>query len=84
MIDISPKLGNNNPERVIDMANKTPESKLQANARYNAKFQLIPFRVKEDGSDGFTRQDLIEAAEAAGMSMNAFIIDAILERMRHY
>jgi len=65
-------------------ANKTPESKLQANARYDEQFERIPFRVHKDGSDGFTRQDLIEAAEAAGMSMNAFIVDALLERLRHY
>jgi predicted HicB family RNase H-like nuclease len=63
---------------------KTPESRLQANARYHEKFERIPFRFRKDGSDGFTRQDLIEAAEAAGMSMNAFIIDALLERLRHY
>jgi len=63
---------------------KTPESHLQANARYDEKFERIPFRVRKDGTDGFTRQDLIEAAEAAGMSMNAFIIDALLERLRHY
>ena len=50
--------------------------------RYNAKtYVSITFRVKKDGSDGFTADDLRNAAERDGMSLNAWIIDLIRENI---
>lgn len=50
--------------------------------RYNAKtYASITFRVKKDGSDGFTADDLRNAAERDGMSLNAWIIDLIRENI---
>lgn len=50
--------------------------------RYNAKtYASITFRVKKDGSDGFNADDLRNAAERDGMSLNAWIIDLIRENI---
>jgi len=83
MIDNPLKIPHNEPRKEGNniMANKTPESKLQATARYHAKFEQIPFRVRTDGSDGITRESIAQAAEQAGESMNTFIIEAIRQRM---
>lgn len=81
MIDISPKLGNNIPERVIDMANKTRESKLRATERYHEKLERVVFRLHNDGSDGYLKSDIEKAADAVGESMNAYIIEAVRRRM---
>jgi len=82
MIDNPLKIPHNESRKEGNiMANKTPESKLQATARYHAKFEQIPFRVRTDGSDGITRESIAQAAERAGESMNTFIIEAIRQRM---
>ena len=82
MFDIPAQIQHNEPRKEGNiMANKTPESKLQATARYHAKFEQIPFRVRTDGSDGITRESIAQAAERAGESMNTFIIEAIRQRM---
>lgn len=82
MFDISAEIQHNESRKEGNiMANKTPESKLQATARYHAKFEQIPFRVRTDGSDGITRETIAKAAERAGESMNTFIIEAIRQRM---
>ena len=83
MFDISAGIHHNISERkeADTMANKTPESKLQATARYHAKFEQIPFRVRSNGSDGITRETIAKAAEQAGESMNTYIIEAIRQRM---
>jgi predicted HicB family RNase H-like nuclease len=83
MFDIPDRIPHNISERkeADTMENKTPESKLQATARYHAKFEQIPFRVRLDGSDGITRETIAKAAEQAGESMNTYIIEAIRQRM---
>lgn len=82
MFDIPAQNPHNDPRKEGNiMANKTPESKLQATARYHAKFEQIPFRVRTDGSDGITRETIAKAAERAGESMNTYIIEAIRQRM---
>ena len=48
---------------------------------YNRKtYDAITFRLKRDGSDGVTREQ-IQAAAAAGQSVNAWIIDAIRDKL---
>ena len=64
--------------------NKTAESKLQTNARYHGKFDRVFFRLAKDGSDGLTPDMIKEAAAAKGQSVNAYIIEAIKQRMARY
>lgn len=50
----------------------------EVKTRYEAKkYHKILVRVKQDGSDGFTRDQIESAAKQAGMSTNAWIIEAI-------
>lgn len=50
--------------------------------RYNAKaYQPVTFRIRQDGSDGITAETIKAAAEAAGMSVNAWIIEAIRDKL---
>lgn len=49
---------------------------------YNKRnYQNISFRLKLDGSDGVTADDIRAAATAAGMSVNQWIIEAIKDRL---
>ena len=49
-------------------------------ARYEAKaYRKYTIRVRQDGKDGFTPDQLETAATAAGMSVNALIVEAIKE-----
>ena len=51
-------------------------------AAYNKRnCQAITFRVKLDGSDGVTKETISQAAERDGMSVNAWIIDAIRDKL---
>ena len=50
--------------------------------RYNAAtYEKMTFRVKQDGSDGFTLVDVRQAAEHSGGSVNTFVIEAIREKI---
>lgn len=50
--------------------------------RYRAKaYDLISFRVRRDSEDGVDREAIKQAAEAAGMSVNAWIIQAIKDKL---
>ena len=54
----------------------------EVKTRYEKKtYDLISFRLKRDGSDGITREQIKAAAEAAGQSINAWIIDAIKDKL---
>ncbi|MBQ5928036.1 MAG: hypothetical protein IIW96_02545 [Oscillibacter sp.] len=49
---------------------------------YNKRnYQAITFRVKLDGSDGVTKETISQAAERDGMSVNAWIIEAIRDKL---
>lgn len=49
---------------------------------YNKKtYQAITFRIKRDGADGFTKEQMEAAADASGMSINAWILDAIRDKI---
>ena len=53
-------------------------SQQAAKNRYNAKtYDTISFRIKSDGSDDLTRDVIKSAADAAGLSFNAFCVDAL-------
>lgn len=49
---------------------------------YNKRnYQAITFRVKLDGTDGVTRDIITQAAARDGMSVNAWIIEAIRDKL---
>lgn len=49
---------------------------------YNRRtYEAITFRVKLDGSDGFTGDQIRHAAEQCGQSVNAWILDAIRDKI---
>lgn len=51
-------------------------------ARYQKKtYDLISFRLRRSGADGVTRETIKAAADAAGMSVNAWIIEAIRDKL---
>ncbi|WP_312635121.1 hypothetical protein [Oscillibacter sp.] len=53
-----------------------------ARARYEAKaYRKYTIRARTDGGDGFTPEQLEAAAEASGQSVNAWIIDAIKDKL---
>ena len=49
---------------------------------YNKRnYQAITFRIKLDGSDGVTQEQIAAAAAADGQSVNAWIIEAIRDKL---
>ena len=52
--------------------------------KYNAKtYDGTYIRLKKDGSDGYTMDEVKAAAEAEGKSVNAFVVEAIREKMNN-
>ena len=53
-----------------------------ARERYEAKtYRRYTFRVRLDGTDGWTPDQLEEAARRCNMSVNAFVVDAIKDKI---
>lgn len=49
---------------------------------YNKRtYQAITFRIKRDGSDGVTQEQIAAAAAADGQSFNAWILEAIRDKL---
>ena len=49
---------------------------------YNKRtYKAITFRIKLDGSDGITQEQIVAAADACGQSVNAWIIEAIRDKL---
>ena len=66
------------------MGDRTERNRRVADTRnkYNARtYDNITFRVKLDGSDGVSRDAIKAAADAGGQSVNAWIIDAIKDKL---
>lgn len=67
------------------MGERTERNRRVADTRnkYNARtYDNITFRVKLDGSDGVSRDAIKAAADAAGgQSVNAWIIEAIKDKL---
>ena len=66
------------------MGDRTERNRRVADTRnkYNARtYDNITFRVKLDGSDGVSREAIKAAADAGGQSVNAWIIDAIKDKL---
>jgi predicted HicB family RNase H-like nuclease len=43
--------------------------------------ERVILQVRRDGLNGFTKEDLRRAAEDAGLSVNAWILEAIRDKM---
>ena len=66
------------------MGDRTERNRRVADTRnkYNARtYDNITFRVKLDGSDGVSRDAIKAAADAGGQSVNAWIIEAIKDKL---
>lgn len=66
------------------MGDRTERNRRTAPARnlYNATtYQAITFRLRRDGSDGFTTEQIKHAADQAGLSVNAWILEAIRDKL---
>lgn len=54
----------------------------EVKTRYERKtYDLVSFRIKRDGSDFVTRDQIKAAAAASGQSVNQWIIDAIRDKL---
>lgn len=54
----------------------------EVKTRYERKtYDLLSFRIKRDGSDGISREQIKAAAEAQGQSVNAWIVEAIRDKL---
>ena len=50
--------------------------------RYNSKtYDTVSFRIHRDGSDEISREQIQAAAAAQGMSVNAWIIEALRDKL---
>lgn len=66
------------------MGDRTERNRRTAPARnlYNAKtYDNITFRVRLDGSDGISRDQIKARAAATGISVNQWIIEAIKDKI---
>ena len=60
---------------------KTSKNKLETNERYLEKLERVVIRVHKDGTDGFTKAQLEAAAQRDGQSVNAWVLDAIRDKI---
>lgn len=57
------------------------DAKRAGNARYHDKLERVVFRLHKDGSDGLIKEDIEQAAQQAGQSVNQWIIEAIRDKL---
>lgn len=57
------------------------DAKREGNARHLEKLERVVFRIHKDGSDGVTKDQIRHAAEQCGQSVNAWILDAIRDKI---
>ena len=57
------------------------DAKRAGNARYHDKLERVVFRLHKDGSDGLIKEDIEQAAQQAGQSVNQWIIEAIKDKL---
>ena len=59
------------------------KAQIRANTKYeNKAIDKITFRLRKDGGSGITREDIQKAAEAAGVSVNEYVLQAVKEKMK--
>lgn len=58
------------------------EAQIRANTRFEHKaYSKITVRLRKDGQNGITRETVQAAADAVGMSVNEYIIEAVREKI---
>ncbi|MCR4597176.1 MAG: antitoxin [Lachnospiraceae bacterium] len=60
------------------------EAQIRANSKFESKaYDKITVRLRKDRLDdsGLSRESITKAAEAEGMSLNAFILQAVAEKI---
>lgn len=57
------------------------DAKRRGNERHLAKLDRVTFRLHKDGSDGITKDQIESTAKASGQSVNAWIIEAIKDKL---
>lgn len=61
---------------------KTSEAQRRASLKWEqANNEKITIKLRQDGATGLTKAQVKQAAEAAGMSVNAWIIQAIRDKL---
>ena len=66
------------------MGDRTERNRRTAPARNRSNAQTyepVTIRIRRDGSDGFTGDQIRHAAEQCGQSVNAWILDAIRDKI---
>ena len=54
----------------------------EVKTRYNSKtYDTVSFRIHRDGSDNISRERIQAAAAAQGLSVNAWILEALRDRL---
>ncbi len=57
-------------------------AQIKATTKYEHKsYDKITFRIRKDGKNGITREDVQAAADASGMSLNEFVLEAVKEKI---
>lgn len=65
-----------------DAMYKHSDARIKANTRYeNKAIDKITFRLRKDGGYGITREDVQKAADACGVSVNEYVLQAVKEKM---
>jgi predicted HicB family RNase H-like nuclease len=65
----------------IDKAERNRQN-AASRARYEAKtYSKLMLRIRHDGSDGMIKDDISRAAERDGLSVNAWILEAIRDKL---
>ena len=55
---------------------------IRANTKYeNKAIDKITFRLRKDGRSGITRDQVQQAASSLGMSVNEYVLQAVIEKM---
>lgn len=58
------------------------EAQKRSSEKYLTKLDRITIRLRKDGSDGITKEDVELAAKSQGMSVNQWVIDLIRDAIR--
>ena len=64
------------------MASNSARKIATNNAWTSSHFDLVNLAIRKDGGQGFTVERLRQRAEADGLSLNAWIIGAIREKLQ--
>lgn len=58
------------------------QAQVRATSKYNSKnYDTLTIRIRKDGRDEITAEEVKLAADSSGESLNSFILQSIRERM---